>query len=287
MGVDDLEGEVREYCRSNENAVVIIDIDNLKLSAQAFGHNFDEAEICKVIKNYVRRMGDIFRIELHLTINTTNFSNIVHFCYDMDITVVVVPPTPEAADDEIRKTFKFGLLCPEVKLFVLASGDSGFRKICHQAVAAGRRVHVITVVSNNGLVNDGIGTASLIDLMAESQVITSPEEKRQSVVVNQYSGIATRLKDEGHAFVPQPELREEFFWECYQCAGKVLLPGEWRSFKLLVNEVWGTWMMTEEWEQKGLSWEDCRRVLTALVSAGIIKNGTRILSGGQTKAYSM
>lgn len=263
--------------------VAVIDLDNLLIGRQgADGSELDAEKICRSIRNYARDLGKLARIEVHLTTKTPGFNRIIHFCYEMAIAAVVVPPNPEAADEEIRATLEFGLLCPEVKVFILASNDSGFRETCWKIKNSGRRIHVIT--SNDsfgGLVAASTKHVSLASLLQESGTAVRTEDRRQPNVRNRFTLSAVKLKEGGESSTPA----EFFLSGCYAAAARSLAGGAAMSFARLADSVWS--QLGGDWRIRGHSLRDCRQALTALVAAEMIKWELRPQGDHEERFYFM
>ncbi len=263
--------------------VVVIDLDNLLIGRQgADGSELDAEKICRSIRNYARSLGKLARIEAHLTTKTSGFNRIIHFCYELEIAAVVVPPNPEAADEEIRATLEFGLLCPDVKCFILASNDSGFRETCWKIKNAGRRLHVIT--SNDsfgGLVAASTKHLSVESLLQEAGTAFRTEDRRQPNVRNRFTLSAVKLKEGREASTPA----EYFVSGCYTAASTSLADGAAMSFARLADSVWS--QLVGNWRVRGHSLRDCRQALTALVAAEMIKWELRPQGDHEERFYFM
>jgi hypothetical protein len=198
----------------------------------------------------------------------------------MEIATVVVPPNPEAADEEMVKTLNFGLLCPEVRYFVLASNDSGFRNICLKIRENGRRIHIITskLMAEE---SNSIGTKSvyLSDLLTEKVVNIFHKEKRQPDLQNRFMLSAVRIKD-GQEMKSSDDM---FAWGCYQIAKDILADENALSFTRLADAVW--YLIGGQWRAHGQSMRECRKVLSALVSTEIIKSEIRESGENVKKVY--
>lgn len=267
-----------------KRVVAVIDLDNLLIGRQgANGSDLDAEKICRSIRNYARSLGRLVRIEVHLTTKTPGFNRIIHFCYELELTAVVVPPNPEAADEEIRATIEFGLLCPDVNCFILASNDTGFRKICRRIKDSGCRMHVVTSTGSfGGLVPVSTKQVALTSLLKqEAGTLAKADDRRQPNVRNRFTFSAVKLKYGGESSTPA----EFFLSGCHTAAARSLAGGEAMSFARLADSVWS--QLGGNWRVRGHSVRDCKWALLALIEAEMIRWELRECGDHEERFYSM
>lgn len=275
--------------RVTDGVIAAIDLDNLTIGCRTIkGIILDPELVCQAIKRYAEQIGTLLRIEVYLTSRTTNYLQVVRQCHAMGISVNIVPPIPNAADDEIRNLILLGLRCPEVRNIVLASQDSGFLPLCEEIRKRDRGLYVITATATAPRIAEG--SRSCVRITDLPKVFDDEEPATEDELANKSSGrftdVAERYSVNSFSIISGNCQDDDFLVDCFQMAAGILNHDAWRSFNQLAREVWFDGLQ-EDWETKGYSYQDCRDALTAMVGVRLLDSEIRTNKGHVCKVYTL
>lgn len=285
--------------KNKAKIVLLVDVDNMILRArQMQDKNIGVEDILPVLIRHTETLGEATWKQFFITTATLKGISAIDFLYESDVPVNIVPPRPNAADEEIERVVDFILMsCPDISCFVLAGNDGkAFRPLCKKIRENNKVVHIITPgAAAGGLSRAADKTISFFKLLADYRRDDRPKDDSRNLRIkktNPFMFEAMSLNDKMLKMnnldkIESVDIKEQFLIECLKIIeAYTVKEGSWLSF-IKMNEL--IWLNLREslwdWEKRGFGFDDCLKATEALATVSLLKYEEREFEGRKTKAY--